>query len=398
MRSRKRGVAIEQLRTRRSRCIEAQLSLPHLQQDRRDRQRRVVAVVHGHLHLRALLKIRPQHRRNAQPLLPNLVSLLSKMHAQDGAARHLRCRLTCMRRNVYLAAEVAVIGRIKDKRHPLDRQPRRQQTVGNRLMALLLDVAECDRRSKDRLGFAARRHSRTPHHLWRCHECPTLRHRHRSNRNVQKTEARLLQMQRRVVREMLRTQIEERELTQTGRSASRRIHAGNHCCRQIIFTRQIQHHVGIRAGWHRKVKDNRAALRTRIEHLRAITIRLLRLAQSNRVWNLAAILVQAQILQRRRSVREYCWVDHRAGLSLPRRCKYAAVIAEVLLRRRRGHRSLSLQQQNKQKQKGKIHGRFSACALPFRVRSCTLLRPRLSICSGWCSSSAMAFTLMPEPP
>src|ERR1700733_556840 len=110
-----------------------------------------------------------------------------------------------MRRNVYLAAEVAVIGRIKDKRHPLDRQPRRQQTVGNRLMALLVDVAECDRRSKDRLGFAARWHSRSPRHLRRCREHRTLWHWHRSNRNVQKTEARLLQMQRRIAREVLRT-------------------------------------------------------------------------------------------------------------------------------------------------------------------------------------------------
>src|ERR1700722_17879767 len=108
-------------------------------------------------------------------------------------------------------------------------------------MTLLVDVTECDRRSKDRLSFAARRHSHTPHHLWRRNERPTLWHWHSSDCNMQKPETRLLQMQRRVVREMLRAQLEERELTQTGRGASRRIHAGNHCRRQIIFAHQIQH-------------------------------------------------------------------------------------------------------------------------------------------------------------
>ena len=184
---------------------------------------------------------------------------------------------------------------------------------------------------------------------------------------MQVAERRLFQRQRRVPREPLRRQVEQRIRTQRRRlrAPPQRIHSGHRRRRnKVVYLRiQIQRHSRIRPRRHLQVEHNLPACRAaQIQQPRRLRLLRHRLAQRHRVRNLPRARIahrkDPHVRQRRSRMLKRHRIQHRARLPVPsartRGCQRALILHILRPRHWRLVRRRRLPQQNPQ-QRGSSH-------------------------------------------
>src|SRR6185437_15898391 len=116
-----------------------------------------------------------------------------------------------------VAAEVCLEGRSRNEADPLDRDSLRQGKVSDTPTALRGDRGTLGDDCVERLRLAAGRNRRPFDHPRRRGEAGASRSRRGSKNDMQIRKAGLLEMERRVVGEVLRREIEECEVTKPSR-------------------------------------------------------------------------------------------------------------------------------------------------------------------------------------
>ena len=126
----------------------------------------------------------------------------------------------------------------------------------------------------ERLSLAAGRNGDTPDHLWRYVEAAIAGRGRDGQFKVEIGKVRLLQVKRRVAREMLRGEVEERELAETGLVRVVGIsRAGDRGGREEVLSGEIERNLRIGPVRHLHIEDDIVAAKAEIADTRQVRCR-----------------------------------------------------------------------------------------------------------------------------
>jgi hypothetical protein len=145
-------------------------------------------------------------------------------------------------------------------------------------------------------------------------------------------EVRLLEADGCAVGEMLRGEVEEGELTETGLVCVVWVAgAGDLGGGYEVMSCEVEGEFGVRAVRHLEVEDDVAAAETKVANDGCIAVRLLGLAECNGIGNLAVALEETEVFERWTSVWEESRINDGATLTSTGGDSNGSLVSEIVL-------------------------------------------------------------------